>query len=384
MSNTSECHNKTKFGKSIFAFSFFLIFLFLLPPVVTSEDVIVTETQITDDAYSQLNPKIFENVIVWEDMRNNLDIDASYLNQNRDIYAYNIINETVFQITTNKSLQAYPEIYGNLITWGDHRVNSDGLALYNLDNGTVYFTSAIDNLSTATGFYCDKLVWSSYYHGNYSIILYNLSNDQETIISTNNATQTNPDIWGNYVVWEGDNGVYRDIYLYDLFNNKTTRITNSNVTGHSYHNPRINYDKVLYVESIPMGNIYGHPAFKLITWVYNISTGKYCIIPDDSSGGVLYSHNYVWYNRSLNEMFLYDLFNNETIELYHGGSFPSDMYENKIVYAKDGDIYLLEFNFTSESTNAFENYTPYIILSTIIILLFVVIYLQKRRNSPKR
>ncbi len=68
------------------------------------------EFQIQTDA-SPNSPKIYEDVVVWED----------YGNDSRDIFGYRVSTKEKFQITTNKKDQGYPAIYGDIVVWEDSR-----------------------------------------------------------------------------------------------------------------------------------------------------------------------------------------------------------------------------------------------------------------------
>lgn len=59
------------------------------------------------------NPKIYDNRVVWADLRNG--------NENSDIYMYDFSTKKETQITTNGSEQWHPAIYKNKIVWEDYR-----------------------------------------------------------------------------------------------------------------------------------------------------------------------------------------------------------------------------------------------------------------------
>lgn len=75
-----------------------------------------TETQITTNKSYQGEPAIYGNRIVWADDRNG----------NWDIYMYDLSTKKERRITTNPSDSYCPAIYGNRIVWMDLRNgNSD-------------------------------------------------------------------------------------------------------------------------------------------------------------------------------------------------------------------------------------------------------------------
>ena len=69
------------------------------------------ETQITSNNSTQSNPAIYDDKIVWQDLRNG----------NWDIYMYDLSTFTETQITTNESNQSEPAIYDDKIVWQDDR-----------------------------------------------------------------------------------------------------------------------------------------------------------------------------------------------------------------------------------------------------------------------
>ena len=59
---------------------------------------------------------------------------AGYRNGNYDIYMYNISTLKETQITTNKSDQINPAIYGNLVVWLDFCNGESDIYMYDLSN----------------------------------------------------------------------------------------------------------------------------------------------------------------------------------------------------------------------------------------------------------
>jgi beta propeller repeat protein len=69
---------------------------------------------ISDDDLTQGNPKIYGDIIVWEDNQNG----------NWDIFYYNISSKSGMSVTDETADQRYPEIYGDIIVWQDFRNSS--------------------------------------------------------------------------------------------------------------------------------------------------------------------------------------------------------------------------------------------------------------------
>ena len=72
------------------------------------------ELAIAVDSSSAINPDIDDNIIVWQDYRNN----------NWDIFGYNLNTREEFLITDNPADQTDPAISGNVVVWQDNRSRS--------------------------------------------------------------------------------------------------------------------------------------------------------------------------------------------------------------------------------------------------------------------
>jgi len=69
------------------------------------------EFAITTNESSQTNPDIGNNIVVWQDYRNN----------NWDIFGYNLTTQKEFQITDDTHDQTNPAIGGKVVVWQDNR-----------------------------------------------------------------------------------------------------------------------------------------------------------------------------------------------------------------------------------------------------------------------
>ena len=82
-------------------------------------------TRITTDAAQYPDkPKISGGRIVWEDLRNDNAVnweEPRYLDRNYDIYLYDLNTGKETLITTHKSAQHEPAIFGDTIIWNDER-----------------------------------------------------------------------------------------------------------------------------------------------------------------------------------------------------------------------------------------------------------------------
>lgn len=67
---------------------------------------------VCQEAHSQTNPDVGDNLVVWQDFRNGHDWD---------IYGYNLTTGQEFQITDDDAHQMNPAVAGNVVVWQDIR-----------------------------------------------------------------------------------------------------------------------------------------------------------------------------------------------------------------------------------------------------------------------
>jgi len=155
----------------------------------------MTEIRVTNEKYQQLSASIYEDRIVWEDLRE--------LN-NRDIYMYTISTGTTDKITQNSSDQWAPRISNNYVVWMDLR-NGQGSASMPYWNSDIY--------------------------------AYNLLTKEIIQITSNESDQEHPNVFGKYIVWNDlrdggrENNGYpygANVYLYNIEEGVEKKVTWSN------------------------------------------------------------------------------------------------------------------------------------------------------------
>lgn len=144
------------------------------------------ETQVTNNTSWQEGAVIYEDTIVWTDMRNaNLTSD-NWLDWNVDVYMYNITTGEETQVTTNESNQLLPAIYGDRIVWEDYRNFNETVNINDTD---------------------EIVVWNS------DIYMYNISSQEEMQVTSNDSSQEYPAIYNDTLVWVDIIDGISDIYM---------------------------------------------------------------------------------------------------------------------------------------------------------------------------
>jgi beta propeller repeat protein len=250
------------------------------------------ETQITAVTSAQLNPAIYQDRIVWQDLRNG----------NWDIYMYEISTSTESQITTNGSNQSDPAIYGNKIVWQDDRNGNWDIYIYDLSTSTeTQITTNESNQSDPT-IYGDKVVWvdelkiddpeipaDSYLAINNLVCVYDLSTSTETQLSSGLRIWS-PSIYKDIVVWKQEDFVGNNemVMMYDL-----STSTSNLIAYERAGSPDIYEDRIVWTQDLW--------DFKNHIFMYNISTSSQTEItadgvyePGSGSFPAIYGDRIVW------------------------------------------------------------------------------------------
>jgi len=300
----------------------------------------ITEKRITTNDSNQVYPKIYGNIIVWEDERNG----------NHYIYMYNLSTSKETRITANSSDQYDPDVYGNRIVWEDWRnddTNSNGdIYMYDLSTSKeIPLITNDDSSQRCPAIYGDKIVWMDWGRGDEDvsdIYMYDLSTKKETQITTSGLGYY-PDIYGNRIVWQDDRNGNSNIFMYDLSTKKETQIT----TGESSKlNPAIYGDRIVWEDwrndddSGPISDIY----------MYDLSTKKETQITNGKSNSqypAIYGNRIVWEDdRNGNwDIYVYDLATHQQTHTTEASAqYRPNIYGDKIVWVDvrngNSDIYM--------------------------------------------
>jgi beta propeller repeat protein len=184
-----------------------------------------TVTLITNDSVADLMPQIWEDIILW----------VRYEDSYAKIYKYDIKTKEVSCLTNQSTENFSPDIFKDRIVWTSiERIND---SLYgHIENADVFFYNLTTNNLIQITFhefwqgnaeiYADKIVWEDWRNDldgryghkedNADIYLFDLSNQEEIPVCINKREQRKPVIYGSRIVWEDYRNGNGDIYMYDL------------------------------------------------------------------------------------------------------------------------------------------------------------------------
>jgi len=228
------------------------------------------DTRITANSGSNLNPKIYNDLIVYQSNRKG----------NWDIYTYNITSKVETQITNNTADQQFPAIDGNIIVWQDYR-NAWWDVFHN-------YVTGLD------------------------VYMYNLTAKTEQSLPFSEQNAFNPAISGNRVVYTGINyypNPYSDlvqtnsyVYSYDLSTGLKTDVAAGSIIWQSEIGltdsvfPQVNFPAIdgtlVAYTNDGTNNIAAKDLSTNATWQSN---SQYVLHPDVSGDWIVYQ-NYYGYN----------------------------------------------------------------------------------------
>jgi len=196
--------------------------------------------QITKDPYNQYNPAIYQDIVVWEDLRND----------NHDIYGYNLSTQEEFPICTDPHDQLDPVIHGDIVVWEDLRNDNYDIYGYNITTHKEVIVIQNPSYQSNPAIYGDIVVWedrrnfSTGSWENTDIYGYNLSTGQEFPICTDSEEQYSPEIYDDIVIWIDKRNFSTNIYGYNLSTHKEFQVTSGHKIGWPY--PVIYKDTIIW------------------------------------------------------------------------------------------------------------------------------------------
>jgi beta propeller repeat protein len=135
---------------------------------------------------------------------------------NRNVFLYDINNGSTTQITNLIAFQINPAIFEDIIVWQDQRNGNWDIYMYDIRTGmeSPICTNSADQWNVSI--YGDKIVWNDDRNGNWDIYMYDLSTNTEWQITESFSDQMNPDIFLDKIVWNDNRNDENDIYMMDI------------------------------------------------------------------------------------------------------------------------------------------------------------------------
>lgn len=185
---TGEEHMSTVVNSTLL-----FILILTLPGASVGSVAEQNDVPLTLAPFSQVNPAIYGDIVVWQDNRNG----------NWDIYGYRLPTGEEFQITADSHDQYSPAISADIVVWIDSEDESTTRTLYcyNLltEEKTIILTSA--TVDSAPAIFEDTVVWAGHYKYQRGVIAYNLATGEEFLIPVSSYIYDGPAISRDIVIW---------------------------------------------------------------------------------------------------------------------------------------------------------------------------------------
>ncbi|WP_165861375.1 hypothetical protein [Paenibacillus paeoniae] len=191
------------------------------------------------------------NYVVWSDLRNeqtSIGELGSYDEANADIFLYNLSTGEERQLTTDSSAQIQPRIWENYMVWMDNSSDTVKeypthwqIVLYNIETGEQKTITSGDGGHTDPDIDAGNVVWEDGRHvtkrglrgggnlpeNNTDIYLYRIETGETIPIAIESYKEGLPRVSGNLITWEAFNGSYKgNAFVYDTVTEKTLQVTN--------------------------------------------------------------------------------------------------------------------------------------------------------------
>ncbi|MDO8137157.1 MAG: hypothetical protein Q6354_05900 [Candidatus Brocadiales bacterium] len=158
--------------------------------------------------WHELLPRVWGDLVVWEDWRNGYGLG--------DIYLYNLKNEEALQITNDPATQGRPDIYKDKVVWHDNRHGNWDIYLYDLtkkEEERITYDSS-DQFSPVI--HGERILWVDTRNGNWDIYMYDISTKTTLCLCNEPSKQWWPQVWKDTALWVDERGGKSTIYIYDI------------------------------------------------------------------------------------------------------------------------------------------------------------------------
>ncbi|MFH1642765.1 MAG: C1 family peptidase [Nanoarchaeota archaeon] len=231
----------------------------------------------------------------------------------------------ITQISPNGASQTRPNMYGNKIVWMDFR-NGQDIYLYDFSTGEEFLVSSDSTNDGYPYIYGNNVVWEGVVPASddTNVYLYNLNTGQQTMLTADVQDQKEPVIYGNKVVWRDYRLGNWDIYLYDISTQQETQITDDT---NSQWFVSMQGDRIAWYDFTGV-------------YVYDIITEEKRRISSSGLRPVVFENKIAYIKDS--NIYVFDLLSGQEV-LLGPGSNPG-IFGEKVVWINNYVVYLYDFS----------------------------------------
>lgn len=187
-----------------------------------------TNHQVTSDSTAQTRPAVYEDRMVWQDLRHTYLVGTETRHQ-WEIY-YKEVGSSPRRITSSDANQERPAIFRDTIVWMDARDGNWSIYKHDLRDGTEERLTFDPHCQEAPSIYANKIVYMDNRNGDWDIYMTWLGVGGkgaagEMRITDDPGTQWFPRIHSDRIVWMDNRNGNWDIYMYNLDSDAEHRIT---------------------------------------------------------------------------------------------------------------------------------------------------------------
>lgn len=183
--------------------------------------------QLTSDPYEQDRPKIYKNMVVWEDDRSRYT-KGSRVTNILDIYMYDLATNEEMPLITTQLKEMLPDIYGETVVCEIYADAAyERIYYYDLSSKKLEEITSSSMMMGAPRVYTNTVVWTTQLGGG-DIFAYDLNTGEKTKITDSVEDEFDVDIYENRIAYaKGSFDSDLDIYVYDMSSGVETRITDT-------------------------------------------------------------------------------------------------------------------------------------------------------------
>jgi Tol biopolymer transport system component len=184
--------------------------------LTTGETSQISNTPLHGDG----NARISGDYVVWNTLYSQSNAE--------EVFVYNFKTGITTQITSNNTLDHFPQIKGNIVSWIGRDEDTPEVHTYNLETGEhIQITSDLlwkADVQVTRNY----IIWYGGMSGSQNeIFMYDLQTGVTTQITDNAVFDAHPSVFANFIVWVRGDWTSSEVMGYDLNTGITYQITNN-------------------------------------------------------------------------------------------------------------------------------------------------------------